>query len=376
MQLFGSNELVEDVFNRDLCVGCGMCVDACPYFRSYLGKTARLFACDLAQGRCYAYCPKTEVDLDALARDYWQTPYAGLPLGPYRRILLSQAGAEAPRGSFQGGGSVSAIIANALSRKTIAAAVLTGRDASENVAAPMLVTDPDDVSKAAGSKFMAAPTLSALNRAAREGRTNIGVVGTPCQITALAQMRRNPLGREDFADPVGLTVGLFCTWALDTRKLRPVLAECLGDSCILAMDVPPPPAEIMTFETESGTAEIPLSRIRPLVPKGCRICPDMTSEWADVSVGQAEGQPGWNTLIVRTDRGEAAVDAAVEAGFLTVREMPAAMQQGLERAGAGKKARAIRTAGDEGCLNNAEGQGRAALRIPAAAVDQITGNNQ
>ncbi len=81
MQLFGSNELVEDVFNRDLCVGCGMCVDLCPYFKSYLGKTARLFACDLKQGRCYAYCPKTEVDLDELARAYWQTPYEGLRVG-------------------------------------------------------------------------------------------------------------------------------------------------------------------------------------------------------------------------------------------------------------------------------------------------------
>ncbi len=376
MQLFGSNELVEDVFNRDLCVGCGMCVDLCPYFKSYLGKTARLFACDLKQGRCYAYCPKTEVDLDELARAYWQTPYEGRPLGSYRRILMSRAGANAPRGAFQGGGSVSALIAGALAQGTITAAVLTGRDENARVAAPMLVTDAKEVAQAAGSKFMAAPTLAVLNRAAREGRRNIGVVGTPCQITAVAQMRRNPLGRQDFADPVGLTVGLFCTWALDTRKLMPVLDECLGDACVLAMDVPPPPAEIMTFETAQGKAEIPLSRIRPLVPRGCRICPDMTSEWADVSVGQVEGKPGWNTLIIRTDRGEQAVTEAVASGFLEVRELPAEMLQGLEKAGAGKKARAVRTAADEGCLNNAAGQGRAALRMPAAVVEKITGKIQ
>ena len=30
MHVLGSNELVEDVFNRDLCIGCGVCATGCP----------------------------------------------------------------------------------------------------------------------------------------------------------------------------------------------------------------------------------------------------------------------------------------------------------------------------------------------------------
>ncbi|RJQ74058.1 MAG: hypothetical protein C4519_17295 [Desulfobacteraceae bacterium] len=370
--IFGSNELAADVLTGGLCVGCGACVDLCPYFKSHLGRTARLFACDLKQGRCYAHCPKAEVDLGELAQACWNGPYEGLPLGRYRRIAMARAGAKAPKGNFQGGGTVSAITASALAARTIEAAVLTGREGL--VAVPMLVTDPNDVTGAAGSKFMAAPTLSALNRAVRDGRRNIGVVGTPCQITAVAQMRQNPLGREDFTDPVGLAIGLFCTWALDTRKLMPVVAECVGDTCILAMDVPPPPAEIMVVDTDRGKAEIPLSKIRPLVPHGCHICPDMTSEWADVSIGQVEGMPGWNTLIVRTAKGDQAVDAAVHSKFLEVREFPQELKRALEKAGAGKKARAVRTAAEEGRLNTTGEQNRAALRMPPAAIERITGH--
>ncbi|MBT3226985.1 MAG: 4Fe-4S binding protein [Deltaproteobacteria bacterium] len=32
--------------NRHLCIGCGMCVNLCPYFKNYKGKTSMVFSCD------------------------------------------------------------------------------------------------------------------------------------------------------------------------------------------------------------------------------------------------------------------------------------------------------------------------------------------
>ena len=92
MRIYGSKELVNDVAKRDLCIGCGMCVNICPYFKTYKGKSAMLFPCTLEQGRCNAHCPKTEVDLDALSRFFWNKPYDGAPLGRFRRIQASRAG--------------------------------------------------------------------------------------------------------------------------------------------------------------------------------------------------------------------------------------------------------------------------------------------
>ena len=60
MHVFGSSELIEDVLNKDLCIGCGACVELCPYFKNHKGKTAMLFGCTLSQGRCFAFCPKAK----------------------------------------------------------------------------------------------------------------------------------------------------------------------------------------------------------------------------------------------------------------------------------------------------------------------------
>jgi coenzyme F420 hydrogenase subunit beta len=59
MPVFGPRELIEDVFKKNLCIGCGACVELCPYFKNYKGQTAMLYPCTLSRGRCFAFCPLT-----------------------------------------------------------------------------------------------------------------------------------------------------------------------------------------------------------------------------------------------------------------------------------------------------------------------------
>ncbi len=369
MHVFGSNELFEDVFSHDLCIGCGACVNLCPYYKNHRGKTVRLFPCDLARGRCYAYCPKVEVDLDALSRGFWNLPYDGSPLGNHRQILASRAGKKMTQGSFQAGGTVSSLVTFALQSSIIKAAALTGRQGLTPVSC--LVKDWQDVTKYATSKFMAAPTLAAVNAAVQEGYTRLGVVGTSCQMTAIAQMRMNPLANEDFSDPVALTVGLFCNWALDTRQLSVLLSEKLDIAGIRSMDIPPPPANIMVLKTDDAQVEIPLSEIKPIIPHTCFICPDMTSEWSDVSVGMFEGRPGWNTLIIRSEKGAELVEKAYKEGYLEIDTMPEKNSAHLFRASAEKKQRALRTLKRRDLLNTEDKDQRCAVRMPPEIVEKI-----
>ena len=368
MHVLGPNELVEDVFNRNLCIGCGACVNLCSYYKNHRGKTARLFPCDLSQGRCYAYCPKAEVDLDELSRKIWHSSYDGSPLGYHRIILAARTGAKMPPSPFQAGGTVSALITLALKNEIIDAAALTDRQGLNPVA--QLVTDWQEVAKFACSKYMAAPTLAAVNAAIQENYSHLGVVATPCQLTAVAQMRANPLARDDFTDPVALTIGLFCNWSLDTRQLSALLSEKLDISTVRGMDIPPPPAGIMALETGSGQVEIPLSEIKPLIPPTCFICPDMTSEFSDVSVGMFEGQPGWNTLVIRSKPGARLVASACDEGYLETKDLPPESIAQLTRAAGEKKARALRMLIRRELINNENGK-RSALRIPPDVVRKI-----
>jgi len=57
MRVCGPQVLLDDVQHRDLCVGCGGCVDLCPYFKTDKGKTAMVFPCESDAGRCHAHCP-------------------------------------------------------------------------------------------------------------------------------------------------------------------------------------------------------------------------------------------------------------------------------------------------------------------------------
>jgi coenzyme F420 hydrogenase subunit beta len=367
-QIFGSKELMEDVHLRELCIGCGACVELCPYFRNYKGKTAQLFPCTLPQGRCFAYCPKVEVDLDALYRQMWNVPYEGSPLGPCREVVAAKAGPAMAAGSFQGGGAVSALMAHALKTGEVDAAALTDREALNPQA--RLITRWDEVARYAGSKFMAAPTLSVLNQAVRQGYQKIGVVGTPCQMLAVAQMRSNPLNKPEHHVPVALAVGLFCNWSLDARQLTGLLAERTDIAAIRGMDIPPPPADVMLLDTGEGRFEVTLSDIKPLIPHTCFICLDMTSELADVSVGMHEGRAGWNTLIIRSERGARLVNEAVQKGFLKIEPMPAESVRHLSAAAAAKKERSLRILIQRGLINTDEGR-HSAVRIPQAVVEKI-----
>jgi coenzyme F420-reducing hydrogenase beta subunit len=97
----------------------------------------------------------------------------------------------------------------------------------------------------------------------------------------------------------------------------------------------------------------------------------MTSEWADVSVGVLEGKPAWNTLIIRTEKGEQVVDDACQAGYLVTDDMPAENLEHLCISSANKKKQALIRAREEGFLNTEEEEKHSALRVPEDVVKRI-----
>lgn len=367
----GQEELQRVILNKNLCTGCGGCIDLCPYFKSYKGRTAILFPCTLTQGRCFAYCPKVEVDLDDLSRKFFGRPYNADSLGSYRMIMISRAGKKIERADFQAGGTTSSIIYFALRKGYLDGAVLTDREGLLPI--PRFITNPEEVFICSSSKYTAAPTLSALNQGIRDGFRKIGIVATPCQTLATALMRSNPLEDEGFADPTRLVVGLFCTWALDFRGFEEFISKRLDIAGIAKMDIPPPPADKMEIYMEKGeTVEIPLSEVRELVPEGCSYCIDMTAEFSDISIGVLEGSPDMNTLIVRTERGQRIVDEAQKEGYLIVSDIPKENLEHLQWAAGNKKRRALAKAKQKKLVNTLEKDRASCLRVNTETLERIT----
>ena len=357
----GPRQLLAEVQQPGLCIGCGSCVELCPYFRSHGGKTVMLHDCDLAEGRCHAWCPKTELDLEGLAQTLWGRPYPAQGMGPHLAVVAAKAGPRLESGSYQGGGTVSALVCAALDEGLVQGAVLTGGQGLQT--APRLAATPEEVIACAGSRFTAAPTLAALNRAQAQGCGSVAVVATPCQAAALAQRRAKPWPQRGAAGPAELVIGLFCNWSLDPQGLASFLAQRVEPREIRSMDIPPPPAGVLKVETGQGSLEIPLDEIRGLIPPACGLCPDMTSEWADLAVGMYEGRPGWNTLVVRNEKARALTEAAVEKGWLVMEKFPAANQEHLLQAAQGKRSRGLSAALAQGLLGGPGDDQPKALRV-------------
>ncbi|MFH1033587.1 MAG: Coenzyme F420 hydrogenase/dehydrogenase, beta subunit C-terminal domain [Pseudomonadota bacterium] len=336
--------LKSQVLDPGWCVACGACVGLCPYLILHDGQVAAPDACGLEAGRCLDICPQApEPDPDQKRAQL----LAGLgrprvePLGPVASAWWGRATAPDLAGRVQYGGVVSTLMALALQEGIIGEAVLTQaglRGGPEGVR----VRERAEVLAAAGSIYAAGGSLAALNQALAEpaepAQPALGLVGLPCQAYAAASMAAHP--RYPQAGRIKLIVGLFCTLNLAARGLRGVLEAADVQGPVTRADFPPPPAGVLEVTTRRGTTAIPLDRIRPVVLKGCSLCPDLTAELADLSVGAAEGRPGWNTILVRSDQGAELLEMARARGLLEMEPMPSESYEHLCTAAANKRSRA------------------------------------
>jgi coenzyme F420 hydrogenase subunit beta len=236
-------------------------------------------------------------------------------MGVARRIFAARSADPDLRNRAQSGGVVSALVIRALQEGSIQAALLTKRG-SDLLPEGRIVRDPNEVATMAGSSYVVGPTLETLNRNPVQRSERIGLVGLPCQVTALAKMRASMLEKRTPIDQVDLVIGLFCTWALDPGTFIRYLRGQTNGAPIRKMDITPPPERLLKVITDNTSLQISLDEVRPFIRQGCRVCPDMTAELADVSVGAVEGRPGWNTVVLRTRAGEDLFNRAQAVGLI------------------------------------------------------------
>src|SRR4030065_613474 len=106
------------------------------------GRVVKLHDCNLDEGRCFAYCPRIEVNPKINDEE--------IDMGPVRRILMARAREPLWRERAQAGGVVSALIDFALRRNVIDAAVLTQRG-TDSLPQGRIVRNRGDILACAGS---------------------------------------------------------------------------------------------------------------------------------------------------------------------------------------------------------------------------------
>jgi len=333
------------VQKAQLCTGCGACVGLCPYQVIYNDQTIVLHPCDLKEGRCYVFCPRTPTDYGALKKHLFDEGDLTPEIGALKGFYIVRATDEKLRNQAQHGGTVTALMTLALQEGIIDTAIIAeGQEDFQHHG--VAVHDKGEILKRGKSKFIVSPTIAEFNKAVQGDSRRIGVVATPCQAQALAKMRLKPIAANDNQiEKLKLVIGLFCGWALSWRRFVDLLTAKTGLSDITGMDIPPGKRMVEIY-TNQGTFSFSMDAIQPCVREACHYCMDSTAEFSDLAVGSARLPEDWsetrtwNQVIVRSKRGQELIELAKSKGVLEFREVPKGNLDELKKAAMEKKSSA------------------------------------
>ncbi|MEA2510458.1 MAG: coenzyme hydrogenase subunit beta [Actinomycetota bacterium] len=331
--------LYEEIVATEICCGCAACVVACPHkvldFRDFdpIQTDGRSPFDNCIHGEegcslCAMACLRLDPSLDVIENMvFGERRKAEQPEGSYRRKLLARATDPAIRARGQDGAAVTALLAWGLANGELDGAVLAAP--SEEVPwldEPKLVRSPDELLATAGSRYTYCSTPLGLKKAAEARCKNVALVGVSCEATAVRQLTAEGIKR--WTRSLKLVIGLMCCETFDydafmVGKVERELSIPLTD--ITKVNVKG--RVIVTLE-DGRDIDIPLKQARPFANEWCHHCPDFAAEHADLSCGGL-GMEGWTMILVRSERGERYLEAAIAAGMLETRaaeEEPGALQ--------------------------------------------------
>jgi coenzyme F420 hydrogenase subunit beta len=338
-EIKGAKNLFSEVIEAGLCSLCGACAGGCPYMVTYRGNVVALDNCTVSKGQCYQYCPHTYTDINEVSQHIFGLPYGEDEIGTVKEIFLARTTDSKIRQKAQDGGTVTTLFSLALSEGMIDA-VLETKMSQDKVPAGFLAHNKKELLECAGVSYEPSPVLETLNHL--KGSTEkLGIVGVPCQVAGLAKMKTYPPKNRFNMENARLVVGLFCGWSL-ANGFHQFMKEHFELDKATKFDVPHSPGHTFDVYTKLNMKSVEIEEIRPYINKSCSFCWDMTSEFADISVGSGRTMfKGWNTVIVRSKAGAELMAIARAKKALETQAIPADSLDNLRRASRNKKRNAL-----------------------------------
>lgn len=332
---------IEDIASWRLCLGCGAC--------SYICDEGRIRLVDLPEygirpfltdgecdgcGDCVKVCPGIDASHASIPENRPENPVEELKEGWGTVLEVWEGHAADAEIRYQGssGGAATAIALYCLENEGMHGVLHTGSDENEpwrNRTA--LSRDKKSLISRTGSRYSPASPCEGLTRIEAAPDPCV-FIGKPCDITGLrkAETLRPMLKKNN-----GLAIGIFCAGTPSTAGTLALLEKFgaspsdIQDIRYRGMGWPGSWAAALKGGTERF--ELPyrdawgfLQKYRPF---RCYLCPDGTSEFADISCGdpwyRAAGvnEPGSSLVLVRTERGREILRRAIETRYLTLKRV-------------------------------------------------------
>lgn len=328
------DEFIHDVVDGRLCTGCGTCVGVCPKQALRMEMTERgtcvprvIFPqnCTMC-GVCADVCP---VNNDGYAK-LNQAVFGKIPqdrlLGNYIECYRGYSADPEIRWRATSGGVVTSLLLFLLKEKYIDGALVTRMAKGDPLKGEAFIARTEgEILSAVGSKYVPIPVNEMLSEiSSQAGR--FAVVGLPCHIEGI---RRAELRNANLQQRIVCRFGLVCSHTIGFQGVEYVLRRMGISRCEVAelkFRGEGWPGGLRALLKDGSTRRLPtLDSWWSEVYGGfffghrhCLWCTDVLNELADISFADAwlpdvvgNDRIGTSVMMVRTERGEHLLDAAV-----------------------------------------------------------------
>ena len=337
------HKIVED----KMCLGCGLCAALHPEVidmgRSEDGDL-RPYAKDGFDDEAMALVSQTcpSLRLEGLPVEVGKmAPYHDKVWGPYHEMSLAYAHDKAVRHQASTAGILTALACYLLDADMVDAIIhvraADGTSAPANFGVATLSRTAKQVLAASGSRYGPTAALIDIDRILSSGE-RFAIVAKPCDLNALRNLAHHD---ERVNKHILYWLTLLCGGFQPNEAFQSFLSEqslseeglnavryrgfgCPGPTSITYKDGHEASFHYLDFwgEDESQWA----------MPLRCKICPDGIGEAADIVAGDAwdgaspnreasKTDPGFNSVITRTQKGAALYEAAISAGLIVKSEL-------------------------------------------------------
>lgn len=330
------DRIVED----GLCIGCGLCqsvlgVEKVAVVKGETGELRPRIRSALSEADVdlvYETCPGTRCEAIPPG-EISRAPHHDLVWGPHHSLTLAWAVNEEVRFEGSTAGVLTALGRYLLQSGRVAFILhVKASEEEPTFGEATISTTVDEVLAAAGSRYGPSAPLIGLH-AALDREQPFAVIAKPCDLNAI----RNLAHKDERVNRlVKVMLAMVCGGFMPDRAMGRFLAEngiqrdrvtalryrgrgCPGPTTVGTADGKSRDFHYLDFWGEDESCWS--------LPYRCKICPDGIAEAADIAAADtwpaatpdremSQTDPGVNSVITRTARGEALLRAAISDGFL------------------------------------------------------------
>ncbi|MBN1800276.1 MAG: Coenzyme F420 hydrogenase/dehydrogenase, beta subunit C-terminal domain [Candidatus Lokiarchaeota archaeon] len=310
-------EPVKTIFSSENCSGCGVCSGICPVNCITLknGKGSVNDDICIRCGLCYLACPRTSLPLKSLYmyQDQIDEIKEYSAVGPFIEAFVAQTKIPEIKIACQDGGISSTCLYYLFDQGKIDVALSAKTSDDPWRPDPFLIEQKETIVQAAGTKYVNNPNLQLLNQNKLLDK-RIAVVGVPCQMQALLKSKIYNIGIPSLNNVV-YRIGIFCMESFPYEgflKICKILNVNVQD--VKKTDINK--GKFFVYTNSGEELSVPIKDISNLAREDCEVCYDLTSESADISIGSIGAPPGWNMVLIRTQKGKELYHELIAKGLI------------------------------------------------------------